>query len=107
MTTVVSGPAVEFRTKVITQTYTDGSVAFRGVKVPKLTSSHCDMGAFRKHPEWSGYANSDLFPAMLARGLAKLGIGSRIDMGKPLPPGVSVDESGFLALVRIELNGWR
>jgi hypothetical protein len=72
------------------------------VAVPELTKNHCDMGAFRKHPKYGGFANSTLFPAILsriARDVAPKGY-LRLDA---LPANVTVDVGGFLAIVRIEV----
>lgn len=74
------------------------------IKLPVLTRNHCDMNAFRTHPKHGSYANSDLFPAMLARiksevfGQGKLFL--RLDS---IPENVSVDTSGFLAVVTITI----
>lgn len=73
------------------------------VQVPKLQTKHCDMPAFRKSLRFGGYANSDLFTNMLRRELVKEGISSRIDINNP-PRGVTVDTSGFLARVTIEID---
>lgn len=82
---------------------TGETVEFRTIPVPVLKRSHCDMAAFRCHKKYGGFANSDLFPAMLAR--------IRRDIAGPygelrldrLPAGVSVDLSGFLATVTIDV----
>lgn len=43
----------------------DGAVS---VPVPKkFKRTHCNMNAFRRHPKYGPYANSDLFDAILAR----------------------------------------
>lgn len=78
-------------------------VEFRIVDVPELKRSHCDMNAFRQHRKYGSYANSDLFPAMLRR--------IKMEITKPggwmkleeLPENVTVDTSGFLATVTIEV----
>ena len=74
------------------------------IPVPKLTRNHCDMAAFRCHPKYRVYANSDLFPAMLAHiRRDHFGKTDAIRLDSPLPRGVSVDTSGFLAEVTIEV----
>lgn len=76
---------------------------YRRVKVPTLGRKHCDMHAFRTHAKYGAYANSDLFPAMLAR-LKRERFGSsgyiRLD---EVPEGVQVDASGFLVSVSFEV----
>jgi hypothetical protein len=61
------------------------------------------MSAFRSHPKYGSYANSDLFLGILRRVRSEL-FG---DMGlvnlNALPANVTVDTSGFLAQVTIEL----
>ena len=94
---------VAFRAKVETVYHMDGSVAWRQVRVPTLARKHCDMTAFRAHARFGGLANSDLFPGILAR-LRRDTLGGadrdylRLDR---LPAAVTVDTSGFLALVTI------
>lgn len=95
--------AVTFKAKPETIYNVDGTVAYRRVKVPKLSARHCDMAAFRRHPKYSSYANSQLFPGMLRSAVGKMGVREYIRLDEPLPAGVSVDVSGFLALVTIEL----
>lgn len=46
---------------------TGETVEFTTIAVPVLKRSHCDMAAFRCHRKYGGFANSDMFPAMLAR----------------------------------------
>lgn len=71
------------------------------VTVPELKRSHCDMAAFRDHPRYGSYANSDLFPGMLRR-IRENTVGEtgtlRLDC---LPQNISADTSGFLAVVTI------
>lgn len=95
---------IQFRAKVVTVYNHDDTPAWQYVTVPKLARSHCDMAAFRKHPKYGSYANSDLFPAMLER-IAREVVGPysrdlRLDKA---PANVTIDASGFLALVTIEV----
>ena len=102
----VKMPAITFRAKVETVRNRDGSIAFQRVKVPALTYAHCNMEEWRQHPKWGVLANSDLFIDCLRRQTA-LAIGGdhvrylRLDR---LPAVVSVDASGFLARVTINLD---
>jgi hypothetical protein len=88
---------ISFKAKVETLQYVDGTVASVRIKVPELARKHCNMAAFRSHPKYGSYANSDLFPAMLAR-IKRERLGEFIKLDA-IPEGVSVDTSGFLAVV--------
>jgi len=92
---------IQFRAK-LEQVYTmEDEPAFQQIKVPELARKHCDMAAFRTHPRFGGLANSDLFPGILARiRREKLGDYIRLDR---VPDGVQVDDSGFLAVVRVDV----
>lgn len=79
----------------------DDTLAYERIKVPALTRSHCDMPAFRKHPKFGGWANSDLFLGMLNKQVRAL-TGNHIRLGAA-PAGVTLDSSGFLTAVTIEL----
>ena len=73
------------------------------IDVPELTRQHCDMGAFRIHPKYGPYANSDLFPGMLRRiRESTFGTSGRLNLNA-VPAGVSVDTSGFLAIVTMDV----
>lgn len=93
---------ITFRAKVKTvwHAHDPDSVAWRYVDVPALARRHCDMNAFRRHPKYGSYANSDLFPGMLARIRRDVGETIRLDR---IPASVTVDESGFLAVVVISV----
>ena len=92
---------IKFKAKAYDVRNVDGSLAFSAVNVPTLTRSHCDMNAFRSHPKFGGLANSDLFPNVLSR--IKLDrLGERIRFDK-IPEGVTVDASGFLAIVTVNV----
>ena len=95
-------PNVTFKAKIRTVYNMDETPAWRDVKVPKLARAHCDIAAFRVHPKYGAYANSDLFPTMLARAVKSIGIGEYIRLDK-IPAGVSIDASGFLAHVTISI----
>lgn len=97
---------ISFKAKARPVYNDDDTVAYMTVAVPTLTRSHCDMSAFRQHPKFGSYANSDLFPGMLAKIRRERITGSpyrdyvRLDQ---LPDGVAVDTSGFLAVVSIDV----
>lgn len=91
---------IEFKTKVHEIKYADGTTRSL-VKVPTLKRSHCNMEEFRKHPRHGRIANSDLFPNVLAWVRKnKLGECFYLDC---VPEGVTVDTSGYLALVSIDV----
>lgn len=70
------------------------------IKVPKLTRAHCDMNAMRAHPQLGAYANSDLFEGILHKRTRM--IGTHINL-ESIPHFVTVDASGFLAVVSFEV----
>lgn len=91
-----------FRTKMV-QVYTPDNVfAFTQIKVPEFKRHHCDMNSFRAHKKYGGYANSDLFPAMLKRirrEIAPLGFWKL----ESIPEGVSLETNGFFATVTVDV----
>jgi hypothetical protein len=93
---------ITFKGKAKDVHYVDGQFAYRYVAVPQFTRQHCDMAAFRQHPKYGGYANSDMFPGMLNRirdTLFKNGMLKLDDV----PESVAVDDTGFLVSVSIEV----
>jgi len=93
---------ISFKTKIRQVYYPDDSPAYRVAAVPVLKRAHCDMAAFRQHPKWGGFANSNLFPGILARIRRDVFGGESIRMDR-IPVGVTVDESGFLATISAEV----
>jgi len=90
---------IQFKGKVKTIYYT--YQANRDyIQIPALNSKHCEMNAFRVHPKYGSYANSQLFPGILAR-LSKTIFGGKYLYLDQIPEGVTVDTSGFLAVVTI------
>lgn len=89
---------ITFRAKPDRVLNMDGTLAWEQVKVPKLERRHCTMDAFRRHPRYGSYANSDLFPAMLARIAKERAPHGYLRLDR-LPEGVEVDRSAFLAVV--------
>lgn len=96
-------PAITFRAKPETIWKHDDTPDYRRVKVPAIQRRHCDMHAFRSHPQFRSYANSDLFAALIGRHFKAAGIGEWLRLDQ-LPPCVTVDESGFLAAVTIQIG---
>lgn len=94
---------IEFKAKVKTMHYVDDSIAYTYLDIPSLDRKHCDMNAFRQHPKYGSYANSDLFRGMLGRiKVATFGESSRLKLDN-IPEGVTVDTSGFLAVVSFDV----
>lgn len=95
---------IKFKAKPRAVWNADGTrVEFHIIDVPDLTRKHCNMDQFRKHPKHGSYANSDLFPSILRRikmGITRPGGWIRLD---DLPENVTVDTSGFLAIVTVEV----
>lgn len=96
-------PNIQFSAKVRDVYNADGTLAFKIVKVPKITRAHCDMCAFREHRVFGAYANSDLFDNLISKSLKTAGIGEYIRLDR-VPQGVAVDTSSFLARVTIALG---
>lgn len=94
---------ISFRAKVESVYHaSDDTLAFRFVRVPTLQRRHCDMDSFRRHPKLGGIANSDLFPGALRRILADRKMTETLRLDR-LPEGVTVDDSGFLAVVTVNV----
>jgi hypothetical protein len=94
---------IQFRAKVTDLFYVSGESAGKRIQVPTLKRCHCDMREFRQHPKYGSYANSDLFEGML-RGIRSSLFGeSGVLKLDSIPDGVTVDTSGFLAQVTIEV----
>lgn len=89
---------IQFKGKVQTMFNVDDTVSYRYIQVPELDRKHCDINAFRKHPKYGPYANSDLFKGMLKRIRSERFGGVFLKLNC-VPDGVNVDESGFLAVV--------
>jgi len=95
---------ITFKGKVEQVYNMDDTPAFLRIKVPEFKRSHCDMAAFRKHPKYGGFANSDLFAGILAR-IRRNTFGQYSDYLRldQVPEGVNVDASDFLAIVSFEV----
>lgn len=76
----------------------------RFVHVPTLRRSHCDMNAFRRHVKYGGLANSDLFPNVLAGFRRSVTNSSGNLYFDAIPNNVTIDCSGFLAEVTIDIG---
>jgi len=94
---------IHFRAKVTESFYVNGDSAGKRIQVPTLKRIHCNMQEFRIHPKWGSYANSDLFIGMLAGIRCNLFGESGVLKLDAIPDGVTVDTSGFLAEVTIEV----
>ena len=96
-------PAITFKAKPVDYLSATGLPVGKLVQIPKLTRRHCDMHAFRTSREFGPYANSDFFESVLKRAVLMKGIGPTIRIDQPLPDGVTIDATGFLAVVTINL----
>lgn len=95
---------IQFKGKIRTCRFTDDSKSYDYIQIPELDRKHCDMPAFRNHPKYGSYANSDMFKAMLSRiKVQKFGSLTTTLKLNAIPEGVNVDTSGFLAVVTIEV----
>lgn len=94
---------VSFRTKA--ETYSDGQ---RVIRLPALKRRHADMNAFRRSRAFGGFANSDLFEAMLNGAVKKL-LGESLHKYDrtlnldSLPPCVTAAGEGFMTTITIEV----
>lgn len=93
---------IQFKGKVRRMVNMDGSLAWEYIPVPVFRSIHADMQAFRVHPKFGFIANSDLFPGVLAKIKADKFPNGNLRMDR-VPEGVTVDRSGFLAVVTVEV----
>ena len=96
---------IQFKTKV--QGYWNEADEPVGcIQVPAaFTRKHCpDMQAWRSSRAWGSYANSDLFPAILKGAAKKAGLepGRLIRLDR-WPEGATIDTSGFLAVITIDV----
>jgi len=91
---------ITFRAKPVQVWNMDDTPAYQYVPVPVLRRSHCDMEAFRRSRKYGGIANSELFPNALTR-IRRDMTGDMIRLDRPLPAGVAIDLTGFLAAVTL------
>lgn len=91
---------ITFKAKVQTMYNMDDTEAYKFISVPQFKTSHADRESFRKHPKYSGLVNSDLFQNVLSR-IRRDTIKNDMVRLDQLPANVSVDASGFLAVVTI------
>jgi hypothetical protein len=96
---------IRFKAKIHTMYFAgEEAPAYNYVRIPTLTVNHCQpMHDFRVHPKYGCYANSDLFPQIL-KGIKEsvFGTSNTLKMNN-IPDGVTVDTSGFLAIVSFEV----
>lgn len=92
---------IVFKGKVKPLYWANDELAYEYIAIPELDRKHCNMAAFRNHPKYGAYANSDLFKGILA-GIKRDLFGNRTTLRlDEIPEGVTVDTSGFLAIVTI------
>lgn len=95
---------IQFKGKIRTVRFTDESKNYDYIQIPELDRKHCNMDAMRSHPKLGPYANSDLFKAMLQREKRRVfgSLSTQLKLNA-IPEGVTVDTSGFLAVVTFEV----
>lgn len=94
---------ITFKTKPVAEIMPDNSdTGVFIIYVPKLERKHCDMSAFRQHSKYGAYANSTLFPAMLARIKRDVAPHGWIKTDN-VPANVQIDRTGFLWVVSIDV----
>lgn len=93
---------IKFKAKVQTVYNMDDTIAYQYIEVPEVKRTHCDMNSFRKHPFFGPYANSDLFFNLIRRQFIVHKIGPVIRLDR-VPEAMTIDTSGFLAAVTVEL----
>lgn len=95
---------VRFKGKVRTARFTNNALNYDYIQVPELDRKHCDMDAMRNHPKPGSFANSDLFKAMLQREKRRVfgNLSTQLKLNA-IPEGVTVDTSGFLAVVTFDV----
>lgn len=95
---------IQFKGKIRTARFTDESKNYQYIQIPELDRKHCDMSAFRSHPKYGPYANSDMFKAMLQRAKREVfgSLSTQLKLNT-IPAGVTVDTTGFLAVVTFEV----
>lgn len=102
MSTTNNALTVTFKTKPVRYQDLGDLQYYDYIKIPKITRNHCNMAAFRTSKRFGGYANSDLFPAMINGAVKKI-----IPKGKfrtdQTPEGVTI-EPGYLSTVTITLE---
>jgi len=94
---------VSFRAKAEKIYNMDNTLAYVRIKVPALKRAHCDMNAFRQHPRFGAYANSDMFEGILKRQAQERFPSGYIRLDHPIPDGVVIDQRNFLATVSFDL----
>ena len=109
-------PSVSFKVKIKDDNQGSGTIpewfpenaGRKWVKLPDLSAAHIDTASFRKDPRWSGYANSDLLRGMIRRSMNEAGQSRTMWDGTVRvwldAPGVTVDTSGFLSVVTIDIR---
>lgn len=95
---------IEFKAKAQIVYNQDNAPIYKVVRVPRFQRSHCDMAAFRTHPKYGGFANSDLFPGILGR-IRRDVFGRDADYLRldQVPDGVTVADTGFMVDVTVEV----
>lgn len=79
----------------------EGGISGAFYCLPIFHKSHCNMAEFRAHSRYGAFANSDIFPSVLARIRRDIAGDSGILYAGNLPENVSI-ERGFLDTITID-----
>ena len=104
----MSDPIVfTFRTKLDPITYYgQEEVDHVNIRVPRPAENHIDRAAMRRDKEWSDFSNSSMLFGCVSRALGLAGVGKTLRLDR-LPESVTVDTSGFLAVVTVQIPSYR
>jgi len=101
---------VTYKTKLQALHNMDDTIDYHYVIVPKIKRNHCNMQEFSRHLKYNGFSNSDLFLGMVNGAIRQMARRFWTDRTEnhmfvinELPDNVTVNTSGFLAIVTIEL----
>jgi len=90
---------IQFRAKI--REFVDGERYFDLKRT--IGAKDADRDALRRHPVFGAYANSNLMDGILRGHVSRIFRNRDWCSMNELPPGVTVDDSGFLAVVSIEI----
>ena len=97
---------IKFKSKIKMIGAIGGDEEHEYITVPVLTRGHCDMQAMRTHKKYGAYANSDMLLTMLAGIRAERFPAAKytnLIRVSALDDSVTIDKSGFLVVVSIEV----
>ena len=93
---------IKFKAKLKIVYNMDDTVNRQYFTIPKIKRTHCNMDAMRNHPKYSGYANSNMFEAVINKAV-KESVGDIINIAN-VPDNVKIESPGrLLAEITISL----